>query len=487
MQACRLSRSIALVSALSLGCAPEPTLGDADLGVDASTDAPTVRLDAPDARPSFDAPPESWTLERARAGYCEPLAAAECRAWTECACLIGALPCRVEALVDRCVVELEAGLVDGRTLDGRVLRLLLSQRSAGWDACLPPEGEGLPTAFVQPVGIGARCAPSVSPDGDGCAAGDGVCLGGICGSRGRLGSPCVAGACGVGLRCRSGCEPLGGDGAPCEDSLDLAVCEPGLVCAVGHCTRLRSAGETCADETECVPCTTCAGGRCVAVTRCDPSAAEGCGFGADCARGFCQPFGDLGDACGAVDCLPPLVCLSSTLRCASPPAVGEPCASVTSAGASCGRDAWCDGTTCRAFPALGETCTSRCAVDLGCVGGVCVSLAENGAACDPSGIGAPRCRDGYCPVERVCRAYVEPGGACPYGNECGAGFCVEGTCHRWPALGEPCLVGFCDAGLACGVAGECVAGAGAECDLRRSSWLRCGFEQECVPTFECGR
>ena len=56
--------------ALAAGCAPEPSHSDADLGFDASSDAHIERLDGRDALRSLDAPPESWTLERARTEYC---------------------------------------------------------------------------------------------------------------------------------------------------------------------------------------------------------------------------------------------------------------------------------------------------------------------------------------------------------------------------------------------------------------------------------
>jgi hypothetical protein len=456
---------LVVCAALGLACGAEHTVERDAAGELDAAPAPDAWEEAggpssDDAAVPLDAPAETWSIDRATAEYCEPLAEAECAARRTCPCAIDR-PCDPALLVATCRAELEAGTTGDRTLDGRWLASARAAEEDRWTRCIPPLRRELApwrvpsAAFVQPVGLAMRCASSVRPDVvEGCAGGDGACVDFTCAPRGEARSPCrdeVLGQCRPGLHCDGGrCAPLGGEGAGCDPTApDETSCIAGLLCVDGACLRPRAAGEACG-EAPCGPCLRCEDGSCVEATACELALGEGCGLRATCGRGTCVERAGLGEACDDRDCEVGLGCLLSTLTCARMPAPGEPCAEVV--GPGCGPDAICEGGTCRALPAEGEACTGTCAGGLVCASGACVRRAADGEPCDVG------CANGTC----------------------GAG----GLCEPWPGSGEPCGDGACTDPLACGLGDRCVAPLGGGC-AAGVSWRECG-SLTCAIRAECG-
>ncbi|AKF10137.1 hypothetical protein DB32_007286 [Sandaracinus amylolyticus] len=268
-----------------------------------------------------------------------------------------------------------------------------------------------------PVEIGDRCAAELAT----CAAGYGVCLGGLCDALPSEGRSC-AGTCAPGLVCdeeTSRCQTPRLEGEPCDETPfdDRSDCAPGLRC-VGVCVAPRAEGASCERTNECDADLACVDGRCA------PARHEGC---AECASGEqcglsigrCRPRLDEGEACAENDeCARELACVRG--RCAPRGLVGEP-GTCEWTETTCAAGLWCEGGTCQPFPGEGEACSELlrlCAEGLECVSSRCTALPGAGEPC------------------------VE--GACTSGLVCGA----DGTC-RAARLGEACALDECEPGTHC--------------------------------------
>lgn len=210
------------------------------------------------------------------------------------------------------------------------------------------------------------------------------------------------------------CEPFVGlvsDGAPCVTSFE---CTPGSHCtdgtptcsADGVCARIPGPGEACTGR--CTWPLACLGGTCTAITElsglgeaCD----VGCRDALECVDGTCidpstVTWPALGEPCGGDfrdRCADGFHCHDG--MCGAPHPAGEPCSGPMTV--ECGTEAFCDGTpmTCRPRAGPGEACTNYlgCALDLGCVAGVCVARAVLGAPCrGAAGCWSQNCESGIC-------------------------------------------------------------------------------------------
>ncbi|MDI1431842.1 hypothetical protein [Polyangium sorediatum] len=208
------------------------------------------------------------------------------------------------------------------------------------------------------------------------------------------------------------------------------VCFANVQCESGHCDhsvfetcgvckRARANGESCTAATD----------LCV----------EG-----SCQEGTCQPPGKkLGEECTShgIECQLTLYCKPTD----SGPSWGT-CAPRGQAGASCDVNTYCAG-------------------ELSCRGGVCTTLAADGAGCSDDAM-------------------------------CASSWCNGGTCAPRPTgltEGESCAVGFCRADLLCDESGVCTAPTylpeGAACTNTSLPKIRCEqglyCHQECSPGSGC--
>ncbi len=151
------------------------------------------------------------------------------------------------------------------------------------------------------------------------------------------GAPCVFNnQCAEGLLCKIGnteacgrCATAGKEGESCGDG-----CDEGLVCIDDRCGRPRGVGERCRGPYDCNK-----------LLRCAPDPV-------DFTVSTCKEMLKEGAACGTWDCAPSLRCEAGVCKKRPPPgAPGEKCV---------------DPLDCR---------------DFACVGGSCVTLAEEHEAC----------------------------------------------------------------------------------------------------------
>ncbi len=157
------------------------------------------------------------------------------------------------------------------------------------------------------------------------------------------------------------CRPLGAENDDCSDKR----CAQGLTCVLSKCTKLGRAGEACKSSNDCAGDLVCNGTQCVA-----PLAAGA----------TCDPSRDL---CGS---LSGLTCDGASKRCVrfKIAASGSPC------GVLAGGITYCAPTTT-------------------CIGGSCVPVASDGAACDATA--GPECLAPADCVSGKCKA--PSSAACP--------------------------------------------------------------------------
>jgi hypothetical protein len=192
-----------------------------------------------------------------------------------------------------------------------------------------------------------------------------------------------------------------------------------------------------------------------------------CGLAAQCATNNCE---ELGSTCG--------VCSSpGTLGAACGPGTGVTCG----VGLSCGQK-----NVCTTYVPVGMPCdlgvTTNCTEGADCVvadggtTGTCQAEGvKAGTACDPDGVGAPRCWNNagfFCNLAHVCEPIVYGAAGATCGtldggaavDFCAGGQCVSGSCVATIAAGNPCTVGAgeCAVGYVCadpngGATGTCTA------------------------------
>jgi hypothetical protein len=198
-----------------------------------------------------------------------------------------------------------------------------------------------------------------------------------------------------------------------------------------------------------------------------------CGFPGQCQSGFCAIAPDA--ACGVCD---------------SPPAAGDSCAQLTTCGA--GLVCTTDTFTCVVLAAQGASCGkgAPCGAGLSCVGanasksiqGTCqTSVAQSGAACDPTGQTSAGCERNQlltCNTQsKECAALTVAAGGQPCGtndvNDQTALCSANGVCTG-QGTGTPPTPGTCTAAAADGAACDTVNGPG------------CMLLSRCVVTSDAG-
>ncbi len=290
----------------------------------------------------------------------------------------------------------------------------------------------------------------------------------------------------AGPACQLACQPVGGLGQPCLDSVWARSCVRGLVCAAdGRCREPPDLGEPCSVSTGCARGAWCDAGRCDSAPGlgepCFLDAGAACAALAVCAAdgGVCIARGGPGERCDAAlmswydnPCLDGLACAAGV--CVVPLDAGAACA-LTDA---CRGAASCDlvSRTCMVSTLVdeGEPCsgddewlgTQRCRPGLRCsglevrvdgpgsfgecrrprTGDVCQSHRDCGTAhfcgglsglgglCAPAALGTPcdwsyNCRPGAVCVAGLCRAAAARGAPCADSSECAQGL--------WCAPAEP--------------------------------------------------
>ncbi|HEY1812066.1 MAG TPA: hypothetical protein VGG74_06895 [Kofleriaceae bacterium] len=195
---------------------------------------------------------------------------------------------------------------------------------------------------------------------------------------------CQSGACAIG-DCQQACctgtcaavQAPAGSGDPCI----TRPCEPDLTCSTntGTCAALGGMSDACALPTDC-------------------------DFGLGCAGGECQPLPAVGQPCLDGQCADVGAVCNEAGTCVMVGLPGAACAT----DADCSQFAECNGTTCVAFPMLGESC------DAGCSDGSYCNIADGG-----SGSG-------------TCTALGSDGTPCTVSSECANGYCPSGTCETPP-------------------------------------------------------
>ncbi|MEM6996281.1 MAG: hypothetical protein AAF721_37585, partial [Myxococcota bacterium] len=241
------------------------------------------------------------------------------------------------------------------------------------------------TCGSQTCGFGSSCdADEECPQGLSCVQYRCDFLG-VTGEECFQDGDCAAGPC-VYTGFGSVCHEIAADGEACEQHNGCAsnYCDP----ATGECTEQLAAG-----------------------TACDPTApAEQCEAGY-CDGVDCVAFGDLGDACPAVQCnyIENHQCWDGTCQ-AFPLPDGQPCGSPSDCqSGSC-------STVCQPPPAVGDACTlGGCGTDA-----FCALTDGNDGTCQ-----ARRGRGELCTSSSECWGGCEPvfGELRCYGNAPGIAFC----------------------------------------------------------------
>lgn len=221
---------------------------------------------------------------------------------------------------------------------------------------------------------------------------------------------CAAGAsCSVGATCPGACvapPARGGNGDACDPTM---ACDADHVCRDGVCVARRGAGAECASHYDCQSGLFCGPGAGATNACLDPSAIVAPG-------GPCL-LTPLSDSCPAE-----LVCVCDDCdlagTCVTPVAIGARCEATApcghsarcvdgtcrpiampkgdcSTGAVCPLTHACDGSICRALPALGDGCVdscfqSACLVD----GDVCGFAGAGIVEAAECRLGGPRCAEG---------------------------------------------------------------------------------------------
>lgn len=227
-----------------------------------------------------------------------------------------------------------------------------------------------------------------------------------------------------------------------------AECEGHMACASTYCGEDATGIRTCYSAGE-------SGGVCDERTECPP--------GEDCSRGRCSPIteltlqsgnapqSDVGGPCLATSyCMEGLYCAfvdsPSEGACATPPKVGEACASESFAAGSntvCDAESYCDDTgLCAKLPSLGQACAERpdgklpvCIHGSYCdaTRGLCTGVEALGAKCS---LPKARTATSGLPVGAECDFDAGLRCICDSGEaRCGVD---EGTCRRGRVPGESC-------------------------------------------------
>jgi hypothetical protein len=159
------------------------------------------------------------------------------------------------------------------------------------------------------------------------------------------------------------------------------------------------------------------------------------------ACGACAPFAQQGADCSTDECAPGLAC-NDNGQCATPVAVGMPCAE----DKPCRVGAYCKGGTCTAQATMaGAACADEGACD-GLKGLLCdpgtkkcaaAKLANPGELCEGPTAGfcqaGSECSDAAGGMAR-CSAVVKDGEACGPGKSCLLpATCTDGTCRVFAA------------------------------------------------------
>ncbi|MDC0749599.1 hypothetical protein [Polyangium mundeleinium] len=245
-------------------------------------------------------------------------------------------------------------------------------------------------------------------------------------------------------------------------------CDHSVLETCGVCKRARADGESCTEATD----------LCV----------EG-----SCREGTCQPPGKkLGEECisHGIECQLTLYCKHTD----SGPSWGT-CVPRGQAGASCDANNYCaDGLSCR-----GGVCETLAANGAGCSDdAMCASTWCKGGTCAtrPTGLTeGESCSVGFCRADLLCDesavctapTYLPDGAACTSASfpkvqcepglycheECSPGSDCQGACRPYPQPGEPCTSLSCAAGAYCTVSDPT--------DLTKSLCVKWGSPGEACP------
>jgi hypothetical protein len=193
----------------------------------------------------------------------------------------------------------------------------------------------------------------------------------------------------------------------------------------------QHAGESCADDAECVS-------KACDVPVCDQACCVGTCNG-DAAPGVAK----VGESCAAARCDARSVCDSETTTCVALKPSGGFCVSST----QCEFGLDCDATgACASLPALGQTCAGPCrdeGTTCSSTSHTCVKVALAGEACLSSADCSPLYR---CDATKHCTAGIALGQPCQVSQRCAddLAFCdvpvgeAMGTCTLPKPEGMPC-------------------------------------------------
>lgn len=207
------------------------------------------------------------------------------------------------------------------------------------------------------------------------------------------------------------CEPLVGNGGPCEED---RVCGSGY-CKGDTCADRMELGQTCDVDEDCTtglcwqtPEPHTCQEPCLAHTDCDQPS-QRCGFElVEGERGACTAaFGD-GASCGEDDDCDSGFC-SGRGYCATP----------CNNNRECGQGRWCNVNLCEDLVGTGGECSvsDQCVSGACSVGARCLECDEHADCVDNNGE-----RDGYCSLN-VCQPLKNDGIGCTIAAECSSGIC----------------------------------------------------------------
>jgi hypothetical protein len=169
------------------------------------------------------------------------------------------------------------------------------------------------------------------------------------------------------------CESTYCDSPSCTEACCLGACRPPRpLPGVGDpCTALCDETSFCGADSICAAYLP-EGAACDAFNI--------CGTNLYCAGqatgpGSCAPLPHLGETCDGPCAEVNAICNDGT--CIPGGLAGDPCDDAF----DCSHYYSCEGSKCGAYPALGASCTNRCADGAFCEGGTCVAQKATGAAC----------------------------------------------------------------------------------------------------------
>jgi hypothetical protein len=202
----------------------------------------------------------------------------------------------------------------------------------------------------------------------------------------------------------------------CRQHLETVACDQQIQELTGPCADMwrgqQATGESCGLDVESFVCAP--GSECV--------------LGLDFC-GDCRPLVEVGNTCvpGTDTCGNEAYCDGSI--CRARVRNGEACGSAD----RCLTGSVCDNAICTppAFVAAGETCDQRhrCPYLTACISNTCQPTAATGAACTTDGT----CELGFCNASSVCEAPRANGGSCDRASQCSSGLCDGTTCQARPS------------------------------------------------------